>query len=172
MRHPRGLQHISFAVLLASALLGACGHHGLEGKYGFLGVFDERPPSPQRTGGGFLVGMVSAEPPTESRIVVFVYRSTPAEAPEIIDWAVLEQPGPYLFGVPAGTYHVAAFEDRDRNFHYNPGRDRAALYHDGGPIVLMPGRTVDRLDLKLRGDEPPRIEFDVTMPTAGRGSAL
>jgi|SRR5215468_9436311 len=161
-------------VLLASTLLAACAesHHGLQGKYGFLGVFDERGPVPQRDAGGVLRGTVSAVPPTESRIVVFVYRSASPGAPQIVDWAVLPQPGPYSFNVPAGTYRVAAFEDRVGDFRYDPARDRAALYHDGGPVVLMPGHTVDRLYLRLRSDVPQRIDFDFTVPAARQGSFL
>src|SRR5262245_11119182 len=62
-----------------------------------------------------LRGVVRTEEPTDLPIVVFVYTGE-AGKERLIDYFVLAGPGPYFFTVPAGTYHLAAFEDLNRDF--------------------------------------------------------
>ena len=133
--------------------------------YGFLCAFEAQRELPERREHGLLTGSVQVEPPPAAPIVVFVYQTREGQA-EVVASYILQLHGPYSFAftVPAGLYRLAAFEDEARDFRYDPSHDRAALYHDGGPIVLMPRQTVDRIDLRLRNDRPQRIDFAFTLP--------
>ena len=162
---------VSIAMVLVTgcALSVPCDLH--DKRYGFLCAFEAKRDVPKRQERGLLTGSVQVEPPPAAPIVVFVYQTREGQA-EVVDSSILQPHGPYsfTFTVPAGVYRLAAFEDEARDFRYDPSHDRAALYHDGGPIVLMPRQTVDRIDLRLRNDRPQRIDFDFTLtePRSGR----
>ena len=154
----------TLAVLEGCSALEPCDHRDLEGHYGLLcalrGV--ETRSAPRRDAQGFLVGSVSAEA-ADGPIVVFAYRKRAT----VVDVAVattLSQPGPYRIAVPAGLYRIAAFEDDDEDLRYDPARERAALYHDGGIVAVRSGESVDRLYLRMRDDRPQRLEFDFALP--------
>ena len=154
--------------LAALALLAGCTFSkpcDLHSKYGFLCVLEAHRDLPHRDDRGILTGTVQIETPPASAIVVFVYRIEQGRA-EVVDAQTLHRPGPYSFAftVPAGAYRLAAFEDRTGDLRYDTQCERAALYHDGVPVVLMPGQTVDRLYVKLRDDRPQRLEFEFTLP--------
>jgi pimeloyl-ACP methyl ester carboxylesterase len=76
-----------------------------------------------------------------------------------VDYFVLAGPGPYFFFVPAGEYRVAAFEDVNRDFPYQPGAEPSALLRGGGPIVVQSGATVEGLDIQIRGAGRERVPF-------------
>jgi len=160
---------IAFVLITECALSVPCDLHHKQ--YGLLCAFAAQRELPERHEGGLLIGSVQVEPPPAAPIVVFVYQTREGQA-EVVDSHILQPHGPYSFAftVPAGVYRLAAFEDEARDFRYDPSHDRAALYHDGGPIVLMPRQTVDRIDLRLRNDRPQRIDFDFTLtePRGGR----
>src|SRR5262245_47242025 len=73
---------------------------------------------------GILRGAVSVEEPTDAPLVVLVYSDDLGSA-RVVDDFVLTQPGSFYFALPAGTYRLAAFEDRRGTFTYDPERDRA-----------------------------------------------
>src|SRR5262245_12059590 len=156
--------------LAAIALLGGCGalepcgYRDLQGRYGLLCAVRGVSPSDQspRDQQGFLVGNVAAET-ADAPIVVFAYRTRP-NGVEVTQAAMLSGSGAYRLAVPAGSYHIAAFEDHDGDLRYDPTRERAALYHDGGRVLVRSGERVDRLNLQLRSDRPQRFEFDFTLP--------
>ena len=159
---------IAFVLITGCALSVPCDLH--DKQYGLLCAFAAQRELPERHEGGLLIGSVQVEPPPAAPIVVFVYRTRKGQA-EVVDSYLLQPHGPYSFAftVPAGVYRLAAFEDEARDFRYDPSHDRAALYHDGGPIVLMPRQTVDRIYLRLRNDRPQRIDFDFTLTEPRRG---
>ena len=136
--------------------------------YGLFCLFKDHSDLPKPDDRGILTGSLQIEPPAAAPVVVFVYRVREGRT-EVVDSQRLHPPGPYSFAftVPAGAYRLAAFEDVACDFRYDPLRDRATLYHDGFPIVLMPKQTVDRLYLKLLGDRPQRIDFEVTLAESG-----
>ena len=69
-----------------------------------------------------LVGGHTTRAATDSApIVVVLYTSTP---PTVVDSFVLEKPGAYFFTAPPGTYRIAAFVDRNRDFVYEPEPSR------------------------------------------------
>ena len=169
----RGAAHpalAAIALLAGCASLAPCDHRDLRDAHGLACVLVGYRDPTERDDTGFLLGTVSAEQ-TEAPIVVFVYRNR-AGGVQVIGSSVLPHPGPYAFAVPAGAYHVAAFEDGDGDLRYDPTRERAALYHDGGTVVVMPGQQVDRLYLTLRGDQPQRIDFEFSLPNRGPRSVL
>lgn len=119
------------------------------------GLRGVRPPAP-RDQRSCLVGSVAGE--IDGPIVVVAYRTRPTGV-DVVAASVLEQPGPYTLSVPAGTYRLAAFQDDDGDRRYDPHAERAALYHDGGPVVVMPRTKLDRLYLTVR-DEPAAAGID------------
>src|SRR5580765_5851451 len=133
---------VSIALVLVAgcALSVPCDLH--DKRYGYLCAFEAQRKLPDRHERGLLTGSVQVEPPPAAPIVVFVYQTREGLA-EVVDSYILQPHGPYSFAftVPAGVYRLAAFEDAARDFRYDPSNDRAALYHDGGPIVLMPSQT-------------------------------
>src|SRR5262245_24726501 len=100
---------------------------------------------------GELHGTVRTEQPTDLPIVVAVYTAEDGGA-QLIDEFVLAGPGPYFFKVRAGSYHVAAFEDLNRNFAYDSGVDPSALLNGGKPVAVEGGATVGGLDIDIRDD--------------------
>src|SRR5690242_18744572 len=89
------------ALLLATAaLVSGCMFRALRRDLRELGTF------------GVLRGTVSVDQPSDAAVVVMVY-SGEAGAVHVFDSFVLARPGSYYFIVPAGSYRLAAFEDRD-----------------------------------------------------------
>ena len=120
--------------------------------------------TPKRDERSTLIGELQTDPPPKAPVVVVLYEVR-QERVRVVETQILRPPGPYtfIFTTPAGVYHLAAFEDSASDWQYDPRSDRAALYHDGGPIVLMPKQTVDRLYIRLRNDIPQQIGFAVSL---------
>jgi len=159
---------IALVSVTGCALSVPCDLH--DKRYGFVCAFEAQRQLPDRHERGLLTGSVQVEPPPAAPIVVFVYQTREGQA-AVVDSFILQPHGPYsfVFTVPAGVYRLAAFEDEVRDFRYDPSHERAALYHDGGPIVLMPRQTVDRIYLRLRNDRPQHIDFDFTLTEPSGG---
>src|SRR5262245_62004329 len=166
--------HVVSAAMLAlqagCSSMTPCDHTDLRGKYGLtcalVGMRDE--PAPARdVEEGCLQGTVKADS-NDAPIVVFLYRER-ADGVQVIESSMLPRPGQYSFAVPPGTYRVGAFEDDNGDLRYDPTRERAALYHGGQTVAVMPGRRVDRLYLEL--SQPQRIDFDITLPDTPRRTA-
>ncbi len=96
-------------------------------------------------------GTVAAEKPTGAPLVVVLVTRSGGDW-VVVDYFTASKPGPWVFGVQAGTYWVAAFEDVNRDGayqdepFYRPDPDR--------PLVLTPGQRV--------------ANVDITVPEAGR----
>jgi len=153
----------AIAMLIGCGSLQPCDQRDLESKYGlFCGLRGVRAQPQRDEQQGFLAGNVSSES-AASPIVILAYRSR-AHGVEIASAAVLSHPGEYELAVPAGVYRLAAFEDGNGDFRYDPTRERAALYHDGGSVPVKPGERVDRLYIKLRNERPQRLELELSLP--------
>lgn len=115
---------------------------------------------------GFLVGAVhiaaSDGEPESAPIVAFAYRGDGADA-EVVDWFMLARPGPYFLVAPVGRYRVAAFEDRNRSYTYDPG-EPAALLRDGAVIESRPGEVTRGLDMVLRRDAATPLPVSIALP--------
>ena len=143
------------AALLFVALIGGCtsmqpcGDGDLRDPSALACVvrgLQTRPPVDQS---GCLVGNVTAA--VEEQIVIVAYRQQ-QDVVEVVASSVLTRPGPYSLSVPPGTYRLAAFHDADGDRRYDPVKEAATLYHDGGAVVVMPRKRVDRLYLTLHDD--------------------
>jgi len=105
-----------------------------------------------------LRGTVRTEHPTDLPILVVIYSGERGKE-QLVDYFVLAGPGPYFFLVPGGTYHLAAFEDVNRDFAYKPGVDPSALLRKGESITAEGGTTIDDLDIEIREAGRERIPF-------------
>ena len=131
-------------VLLLTSLVAACGMRTLKRDL-------------EKTGGlAGVDGQVAISGGGTSPIVV-VARSV-ADG-RIIDSFVLARPGPFFFALPAGTYQVAAFEDRNRDLSYQPGEPAVLA---PGDLVLQPGERRRGLDLTIISDGGVRLPFEVS----------
>ena len=107
---------------------------------------------------GELRGTVRTEQPTDLPIVVAVYTAEDGTA-QLVDEFVLAGPGPYFFMVRAGSYRIAAFEDLNRNFTYDPGVDPSTLLNAGESVAVEGGATVSGLDIDIRDGSHEPIPF-------------
>lgn len=94
-------------------------------------------------------------------IVVAVYTGTK----RLEDFFLLPRPAPFFFALPAGTYQLVAFEDRNRDLAYQPGEEPAAQMTD---LVLRPGERRSGLDLVLDPNAAVRIAFEVSVHAPGQ----
>src|SRR5215470_19565508 len=113
-----------------------------------------------------LRGTVSTERPTDLPIVVVIYTGDLGKE-QLVDYFVLAGPGPFFFFVPAGTYRLAAFEDVNRDFTYEPGVDPSALLRRGQPLAVEGGSTVEGLDIEIREAGHQRIPFAFSSADTG-----
>lgn len=92
-------------------------------------------------------------------IVVVAYRS-PGD--DIVDLFVLPRHGEFYFALPAGTYRVAAFEDRNRDLVYQADSEPAAFHGEPTDLALAPGEHRDGIDLIIDLAAEARIPFAVS----------
>lgn len=132
--------------LLVSLLLSGCMFRQLERNLA------------EKRGHAVLRGAVHTEQPTDVPIVVLIYTGEDGSE-QLVDYFVLAGPGPYFFVVPAGTYRLAAFEDLNRDFTYEPDVDASALLRAGEPITATGGATLHGLDIEIRDASSEHIPF-------------
>jgi hypothetical protein len=109
-------------------------------------------------GGHALAGEESAP------IVVILFGGTP---PAVVDAFALEGSGPYYFTVPAGTYRIAAFVDRNRDLVYQPDTEPAATYGAPTDVQVGAGQQVRNLDLRIGPTVGARLDFPVSVAEVG-----
>lgn len=96
---------------------------------------------------GYLRGATSV-PPGAAGAPLVVFAAPAGAQPEASDWVVLPRPGPYFLVVPAGSYRIGAFEDRNRSLTHDAG-EPVAWARGGEPVDVRPGRILEDLDLPL-----------------------
>ena len=92
-----------------------------------------------------------------------------ASSSKQIDAFVLERSGaPYFFVVPAGTYRIAAFVDRNRDTVYQSAAEPAAQY--GTPVDIRVAAGQKKHDVDLTIDDRSRVPIDlpIAVPTGDR----
>jgi len=77
------------------------------------------------------------------------------------DVFLLPKEGPFFFTLPAGTYQVAAFEDRNRNLSYEPTEEPAVLFDDPTTLALDRGEHRADLDLSIDPEGGAHLPFAV-----------
>src|SRR5262249_27297384 len=65
-----------------------------------------------------IIGTLEAEEVTDHAVVVGVFRDEDGKK-SLANYYVRWGPGPFRFILPAGRYHVFAFEDRNENLRYD-----------------------------------------------------
>lgn len=91
-------------------------------------------------------GTVKAEQPTGAPLVVILV-TRGGDDFVVVDYFTAAKPGAWVFGVQAGTYWVAAFEDVNRDGAY---QDEPFFRPDPErPLVLAPGQQVANLNLVI-----------------------
>jgi pimeloyl-ACP methyl ester carboxylesterase len=125
-------------------------------------LFDVKPQQERLSAACVLEGSASA--PSDAPIVVILVRHevTPSGQRQrlLVDHFVMERAGRWAFAAAAGRYHVAAFEDANRDFRYQAGErfygtdDAQLIACDAGSRIRGIG-----LDIPVR----PTQRFDATL---------
>jgi pimeloyl-ACP methyl ester carboxylesterase len=108
---------------------------------------------------GLIGGHVSRAQDDDAPIIVLL--TTSAAPTKVLDSFVLERPGAYFFVVPAGTYQIAAFVDRKRDFTYAPDQDPAVFYGAPTVVEVAAGQKVAGLDLHIPPAPGVRLDFPI-----------
>lgn len=120
------------------------------------------------TDAAFLNGRVDLDSQTPSRLAVIVYSSRKGKM-RINQYKLFSKSGEFHFMVRPGTYHVAAFEDRNGNFIYDPEEETAVKFKDPVRITLAPAQTVSNIDLRLSRETSERLDTPVNLSIAAKG---
>lgn len=108
-------------------------------------------------------GSIDSDPPPTALTLVVLLRSDTGEA---VDSFALRR-GRYFFRVPSGTYFVAAFIDVDRNFHYDPVKERGVWFGAPDPIRVAKGQAADKVNLSLHDSGAVVMERPLIAPELG-----
>ncbi len=106
-------------------------------------------------------GSVTRAEPSDSPIIVVLVRKTApgsADPLQIEDHYALERPGNFAFVTSPGTFRLAAFEDRNRNFRYDPGEPGL---HSQSFFELVTGQTLDGIELVTSASQARDEHFDI-----------
>lgn len=144
--------------------LGSIRRHGAMRWLGLLTIvsllsacmlLDVKPQQERAASVCVLEGTASPPPGSSAPVIVILVRHEPkadgSSRREIVDHFVREQAGPWAFAAGSGRYHVAAFEDTDRDFRYRPG-ERFFGTDDAQLLACEPGARLRgiKLDIPLR----------------------
>jgi pimeloyl-ACP methyl ester carboxylesterase len=114
---------------------------------------------------GLVGGHVSRVHDDDAPIVAVLTTGAPEK---VIDSFVLDRSGAYFFVAPAGTYQIAAFVDRNRDFIYQPDAEPAAYYGAPTAVPVAPGQKVGGLDVHIGADPSTRLNFPVSVSDLGK----
>lgn len=135
-----------------------------------------------------IAGTVAAEGAPRGRLIVALLSGS-ADDYVLVDYFVAAKPGPWVFGVPAGTYWIAAFEDvngdgvySDEPF-YRPDARRPLVVGPGehapslNIVVPRAGRALRRgpvglSTLQARGEDEQQIRTIFSVSVAGAVTTL
>lgn len=92
-------------------------------------------------------------------IVVVAYS---VERGQVVDHFVLPRSGPFFFVLPAGTYHIGAFEDRSQDASYQPREEPAVLFDEPEEIALGPGQKRAGIELVIDPAAHRSLPFSVS----------
>jgi Putative serine esterase (DUF676) len=96
-----------------------------------------------------------------------------ADGAQVIDEFVLAGPGAFFFAPLPGRYRVAAFEDRNHDFRYEPADEPAAWYGAPDSLDTTAARRIGNVDLRLPATPVRPLGIAIAFsPTQRRGSAV
>jgi len=110
-------------------------------------------------------GVASVRGAIGGPIVVAAYH---VDRARVVDLFVLPRSGPVFFALPAGTYQLAAFEDRNRDLTYQPSAEPAVLVGSEPGLVLQPGERRRGIDLVIDPDRSTTLPFAVSAASEQR----
>src|SRR5262249_37612541 len=70
--------------------------------------------------------------------------------------------------LPAGTYQLGVFEDRNRDLNYQPGEEPAAVFNDAAAFELRAGERRSNIELVIDANGSTRLPFAVSAASAER----
>jgi pimeloyl-ACP methyl ester carboxylesterase len=94
----------------------------------------------------FIEGTVVQDKPTGSPVGVALF-SDALERQNLLN-AKLIDGRTFRFGVPPGKYFIFAFEDKNRDFNYQPSEEQAGFFGEPSPILL--GKDASRTNIVIR----------------------
>jgi pimeloyl-ACP methyl ester carboxylesterase len=92
-------------------------------------------------------------------IVVVAYNVSDEQ---VADLFLLPRSGSFFFALPAGTYRIAAFEDRNRDLSYEPAEEPAVLFGPPPELLLQPGERRTGIELTIDPNSNARLPFAVS----------
>ena len=113
-------------------------------------------------------GHVSAADPQGAPVIVALVS---ADGTAVIDEYVLAGPGAFFFSPLPGRYRIAAFEDRNRDFAYQPADEPAAWYGAPDGVDTSAGQRVGNLDLRLPAAAERPLGIAIALSPTGRRSS-
>lgn len=110
-----------------------------------------------------LRGVASHGAGLEAPVIVVL---TTADSERVVDTYVLTRPGSFFFVVPAGTYRLGAFVDRNGNATYDADSEPSTRLSKPDALTVMPGDQLKGLDLAVDASSHDRLT--VTTAAAAR----
>src|SRR5262245_10468578 len=112
-------------------------------------------------------GHVSASDPRGGPVIAVLVAG---DGQEIVDEFVLAGPGAFYFVALPGVYRVAAFEDRNRDFTYQPADEPAVWYGAPDAIEVVATRRCG-VDLRLPPEPERALGITVALSATRRGGS-
>ncbi len=153
MRRTAATVSAALVVVAASLLLDGCNLFRLKKDVARFDAF------------GLIGGHVTRVADEDAPIIVVL---TASPAAGVLDSFVLERPGSYFFVVPPGSYQIAAFVDRNRDFTYEPNDEPAAYYGAPTVVPIAAGQKVAGIDVQIPAQPQVRIDFPVAVRDLGK----
>lgn len=110
---------------------------------------------------GTISGRVTSDAQRPKTIAVFAYTREDGH-PRIVRYKILPRSGEYSFVLPMGTYYLAAFEDRNGDFVYEPG-EVAGILRKPEKIILKANETYPGSDIRISHKKPDHLYFSVNL---------
>ncbi len=112
-----------------------------------------------------LEGHVEIRGAANESVVVVVYD---VRGKHVEDFFLLPRPAPFFFALPAGTYQLGAFIDRNRDLTYQPREEPAVVFNDAAAVELGPGQRRTNIDLVIDPNSPVSLPFAVSALSSER----
>jgi len=113
-------------------------------------------------------GHVSVADPQGAPVIAVLVEP---ESARVIDEYVLAGPGAYFFSPLRGRYRIAAFEDRNRDFRYEPESEPAAWYGTPSVIDTSAGKRTGGVDLRLPARPGAPLGLAIAVSPTGRAAS-
>ncbi len=120
-----------------------------------------------------LSGKVELDTPHQTMLAVVVYTREEGKEEEIVQYRVLSGSGEFKFILPPGHYYVAAFEDSNRDFIYEPWAATGFLdKHPGGSITLEANQVVSDALIHISHQGTAALDFPINLSITAPGSSV